>query len=156
MHESRKPRKLIVLMSIAVLCIIIVSGYKVSRIIYWGEKSIKWPSIKGTIIESFITKYNRGSHATIRYTYSINDISYTSNRVTFYDFNILGWAEKYPKGAEVIVYFDPDFPERSVLEPGANLKAALSGEFTIVIGLSAVLIFFIITGYGRKWNFPVK
>ncbi len=48
-------------------------------------------------------------------------------------------AARYPAGAEVAVYYDPDFPGTAVLEPGFNRHFA----FDIVAGLLIIALAFL-------------
>jgi hypothetical protein len=100
----------------------------------WQAKaSAGWPTVKGQITSSFIQE-NKGRWGTyspkISYRYSVNGATFEGS-VTGY--GQLGWgaytesrdkaADKiaqYPLNQTVIVYYDPQTPNRSCLEPGRN------------------------------------
>ncbi|MCB1138381.1 MAG: DUF3592 domain-containing protein [Leptospiraceae bacterium] len=92
-----------------------------------GLASKNWPSTEGTIIEARLEQVrNTGgttSEKTIAhffYEYSVNGEQYSSSRLNF--FSISGdpvtAAKSHEPGQAVVVYFDPENPDKSVLEPG--------------------------------------
>jgi len=90
--------------------------------------SRSWPSVPGRIESAQLNPVHRGSmdpdraRAFIRYTYKVGPRSFDGWRTRF------GWTTDDQSAAEdyhfyhdnrdVAVYYDPDKPERSVLEPG--------------------------------------
>ena len=117
-----------------------------------GGASKKWPSVQGTVLESrvierknFSTKRAVATHSTIYeahilYGYKVGNRSYTSNRICFGppDEGAGELVKKYPVGKVVRVYYDPNDPGNSVLEPGSKTSGNL-----ILIGLGiGVLLFF--------------
>jgi hypothetical protein len=110
-------------------------------------ESRSWPSINGTIESSHIVR-NRdcnglpGYHYLISFDYKIDEQDYCSTSVKIGDFRYLTRAvadkmvEKYPTGHSVKVFYDPDYPDVSVLEPGFSWECFYPIVlFLIVLGI---------------------
>jgi hypothetical protein len=97
-----------------------------------GLVSLNWQTTQGKIVTSqavaCVHKYFPNTYkAKIIYSYFVNGSSYSSDNITFTTDSALiycGNAEKmmaiYPLGKSVLVYYDPDNPENSVLRPGGT------------------------------------
>ena len=120
---------------------------------YWGwnilqnaRASESWPTADGIVTRSQV------SHSTdaeggdsyqpqVTYTYSAINSTYENNTIKFGENSYSsrkkadGIAASYPVGKNVTVYYDPQQPIKSVLEPG------VSGGSYIVLGIG---IFFIL------------
>jgi hypothetical protein len=74
--------------------------------------------------------------ADVFYKYFVNDIEYSSNKVSFGSSaddnpkNAQRIVNRYPQGKEVTIYYNRDSPEESVLEPGTTFGC----YFQIVFG----------------------
>jgi hypothetical protein len=96
--------------------------------------SKKWPHVTGKIInndlksrgtknidEAYTIKYS----VELEYSYQINGKNYSSRKIRLFEkdhpiskaFN-LGFLDKYPKGANVKVFYNPKKPSVAVLETG--------------------------------------
>ncbi len=80
-------------------------------------------STKGEITSAKLVRYKRAKRDHIQheiyYTYTVNERLYSSNWVSFKknDFHTAHTAvDRYPRGKEVIVWFDKDAPEIGLLE----------------------------------------
>jgi len=117
---------------------------------YWGwtilqnaRASASWPTADGVITRSGV------SHSTdsdggdsynpeVTYTYTVNNTGYDNNTIKFGENSYSsskkadGIAGNYPVGKNVTVYYDPEKPDRSVLEPGVS-----AGSY-IVIGIGVL------------------
>ena len=97
----------------------------------------KWPVVPGTIktssLEQFVGASEPGERGQVMFqskvlfAYRFNDIDYVSQqsslggKVSSTSSALLrGFAKKYPDGAGVQVYVNPDNPSEAVLEPRAN------------------------------------
>jgi hypothetical protein len=96
---------------------------------------------KGTIIKAeIIDKSGRNptSEFKVAYTFSTGDHSYTGHRVSFFDNNTYkgarSYAQRFPVGTEVPVYFDPQNPTKSVL------LAEVSWVAWVLVGISLFLM----------------
>jgi len=116
---------------------------------------------EGMIIVSE-TEYKAGlaSHAlhfNIWYRYTVNGIEYVSNRVhhgyTGSNSDGPGYAKgyvtKYPVGKQIVVFFDPDKPQYSVLEPEIRQYSAISLSI-IMIALTCFFLVSSIFAYTRS------
>ena len=116
-----------------------------------------WPTTHGTIISNRIVgvKINDwlgGSYAQfnvyIRYDYTVAGVEYSSMAINTIDSTGYhsDFADRYPKGIDVLVYFNPRDPSDAILEPGfVDLPEAFdffsylafgAGVFFIYIGIS--------------------
>lgn len=85
-------------------------------------------------------------HAMIEYSYEINDTVYSSDNISFGGRSsgrddVNQTVAYYHKGKTVDVYFDPETPSESVLEPGVTSGAYM--PLTIGLFFAAVGIFII-------------
>ncbi len=76
-------------------------------------------SLRGTCVQQ------QGGTPDVRYTYQIDGKPFTGNRIAFGQKEIMSNSDaaqrvvrEYPEAKSVDVYFDPNDPETSVLEPG--------------------------------------
>ena len=114
---------------------------------FWGwnilqnaKASSSWPTAEGTVTASDVTYSSsadggESNSPEISYQYTTNNVGYESHTIKFGENSYSsrrkaeGIASGYPIGKKVIVYYDPQEPERSVLEPG------VSGGSYIVLGI---------------------
>ena len=103
-----------------------------------AKASVEWPQDSGEILMSEVDR-NSGSsgsggssttyHAAIVYSYQIDDVGYESDRVAYGDYGSSDSSHareivrRYPVGEEVQVFYHPDDPRTSLLEPGVKLQA---------------------------------
>lgn len=119
---------------------------------YWGwtilenaKASASWPTAQGEVIKSEVTRNTDGEGHTsyspeVTYTYFADNQSRKSYTIKFGE-NSYGnkrtadeIAAKYPIGKSVTVFYDPQNPEKSVLEPGVS-----SGSY-IVLGIGVLFV----------------
>jgi hypothetical protein len=122
------------------------------RELWYGYRSLKWPSCEGTILKSEVKK-SRGSdgeadfNPRVIYVYSVGGQEFVSKRVAFH-----GWGGttaaasaavclRYPIGSTVRVFYNPCRAACSTLETGYG-----PGNF-LVIGIGAVL------GFAGTWAY---
>lgn len=98
--------------------------------------SEEWPSVQGTVRSSGVREETSSSgsrrsssttyHASVVYDYQVGGQAYQGERISYGEYGTgdSGRAQKiaagYPEGAEVRVYYQPDDPQESVLEPGTG------------------------------------
>ncbi len=85
-------------------------------------RSLRYLRTEGTVIESaLVTTRKGGTSARIRYVYSVNDVKYDNDTVS-YSLTLLrdkqGLLNLYPAGRRVPVYYSITDPSYSVLEKG--------------------------------------
>ena len=125
-----------------------------------GWNSGDWPQAKGVVLSSGVKHHEHSRKTTginfrysadVQYSYSVNGETYSNRRLAVaeekWDFarEAKMAASSYPKGAEVVVYYRPDDPQQSMLQPGvrfSSLSGILIGAgLVIVFGLFEVLLF---------------
>ncbi len=123
--------KLFFLIFLIIGLVALAGGY------HFYQKSLAakdWPTVDGKVMTSEISRTRSRSgrrrrsrnmySADIVYEYSVDNIIYRSERVSFGDYRSSSPAharevvDNYPVGASVRVYFDPENPATAVLEPG--------------------------------------
>ena len=129
----------------------------------WDSKS--WSSTNGTIVSSKVKTITTRSTSTsttprkkrtryfpeIHYKYQVDGKEYSGDRLAFGFSNrpkeeSKNIVERYPAGAHVPVYYDPDNPEESVLEPGVYALNWLG----IVFGIGAIGFAYLIRSADAK------
>lgn len=119
---------------------------------WWGwnilgnaKASTSWPKATGRIISSSV-EYSRDSDGhdsykpEVTYTYAVNNRFYKSHAIKFgensYDNKPVAneIANRYAVGKKVVVYYDPQNPENSILEPG------VTGGSYIVLGIGVLFV----------------
>ena len=123
-----------------------------------AKASAKWPSVSGTILSSdvSVSQSTSGSGSkkktstvyqpSISYKYEVNGKAYTSSRVTTSDYSSSSSkrayriVNKYPEGSTATIYYNPDEPYLSVLEPGATFMSYVPFACGLIFGGVGVLI----------------
>ena len=92
--------------------------------------SKSWPSAPGVITESIVENASSRSSdevsyiAKISYRYTVNDVEHWSSGVSFADLQssspgfVQKTVDRYPVGKEVVVFYNPEEPDKAVLESG--------------------------------------
>ena len=132
-----------------ILCII-------TKQLYMGFNSSRWPHVSGKIFRSEIeTRSREGTRKTywpvVHYSYEINGRRFIGDKIFFIQDGVgLSWAtnkiDLYKPGRSISVYYDPKNLKRSVLEPGVSFLGILltfmgSLIFILIIGGLSFLCF---------------
>lgn len=92
------------------------------------EAAQSWPSTMGTVLASSVQSRRSGNsistYPVVVYQYDVNGKSYQSQTIKagdqFFNVRIIGeaqaTADRYPVGAQVMVYYNPANPQESALE----------------------------------------
>lgn len=93
------------------------------RIIIRAQKTRHWPRVDGLIEESKLSSDQDDLLPHIQFEYIVGDVRYQhtmkfSNDITPSQEFAKSYTQKYPVGAKVQVFYHPDNPEVSTLEPG--------------------------------------
>jgi len=133
---------------------------------YWGwnilqdaRASASWPTIDGKVVKSEVTHSidSDGGDSyspEITYVYIVNNEQLANKTIKFGENSYSsrkkaeGIAASYPVGKNVTVYYDPQQPDKSVLEPG------VSGGSYIVLGIG--VLFILITLIAIPFTFFVR
>jgi hypothetical protein len=131
------------------LVIIVIIGLALTFLgfarIKTAAEAKRWPATKGIITSSEVSgaiKY----YPTVGYTYTIDNVVYTSDRISNINFNsknrsvVEEFLKKYPLGSEVTIYYNDSDPSDAFLEPGINKGNILLLAFGIVILAIPVLL----------------
>ncbi|MDH3349597.1 MAG: DUF3592 domain-containing protein [Desulfobulbaceae bacterium] len=135
-------------------CLIVVScGIIALWLMLAGRGSSDWPSVAGVIVSSSIgdhNNYHMGKKTTthyplVLYRYKVASELFKGKRVTLHDDSgNMGEARKiskrYAPGMEVIVYYDPGNPHKSVLEPGFNRGYLFNFLFVVSVFFGGIAI----------------
>ena len=127
-------------------------------IIFFTQRKVAqastWPSTLGTVTASTVERRSSGDgysdYPVVRYSYQVIGRSYQGNRIMPGPEVGGSGAQKvvarYPAGAQVMVYYDPDKPSESVLE--RNLPGYIKWLWVTVVltdlflcGLGAFLVY---------------
>lgn len=130
---------------------LIVSAYGV-RSFRRARASVTWPGAEGKITASeVITDGEAARLPKIRYEYLVNGQPFTGDRlkVGHKNFAMTGnlaqtAVERYPAGARVRVFFNPDKPTQSALEPGVNPAAYVGMIIGLALLVGAMIEYFVV------------
>ena len=151
---------IILIIGFAILCMTVIA-------ISNSVSAKEWSIIMGKIIKSDIYELQFGgeSNATFRpdiaFEYNVNGEKYISDRL-YYGVKIMSsfnWiksrklVEKYPVNKEVKVYFNPNKPSESVVEPGIHVDLGVIFIFAIFFVICGFLLYinsdFVIKLFGK-------
>ena len=121
------------------------------------RRARQWPSVAGRITKSTVSASHQQrpdqptrivNLPTIEYEFSFNGQNYTGRRISIGEdtagSNIEATLARYPLGAIVTVYCDPNDPENCVLERNVPSVAPLQGCATTLASLACI-------GYVAYW-----
>jgi len=103
--------------------------------------SARWPTTEGLIMARDLDDSPGKYQPLFEYRYQVDGVPFRGSRISFGPpFNpqafqrALVTYHQYPPGKAVTVYYDPQHPDRSVLEPGINewLGAQLVGGLVLI------------------------
>jgi len=128
------------------------------RDIVRGFASKSWPSTQGVVLSSRISSHP-GSHASwfpvVTFQYTVDDRAFEGDVIAFHSLSgprvggnnradVQEMADSYAAGTTVEVYYDPQDPAVSVLQPGAsytNIFGPVFSLIVLVIGVSILRLF---------------
>jgi hypothetical protein len=115
-----------------------------------AKASDSWPSVTGVVISSEISEsYSDNTKMyspDVIYEYSVNNEPYTGSRIKSIDGSTSSYSsvqktlQKYSEGKEIDVYYNPEAPEISMLEPGAGFFTYLIKYAPLLFCLVGILI----------------
>lgn len=117
-------------------------------------ESFNWPTTTGLITSSKIESWTESGDtdfaSSVEYEYVVDNRKYSSNRIRFGGFLLALPGNKaeaeealrlYASGNSVQVYFDPDEPSLSVLEPGAGrIRILLMLAIWVIMSIFSCLL----------------
>lgn len=121
--------------------------------------SNSWPSVTGEVLESYVTSSQGGSQGGttykpfVVYEYVVGGTTYKAAVVKLGDTSSSSIysthqkvVDKYPVGASVIVFYDPEDPQNAALETGLNFVVLI----LFGIGLAMIGGFFVMKKKGDQ------
>lgn len=115
-----------------------------------AKASDSWPSVMGMVISSEISEsYSDNTKMyspDVIYEYSVNNEPYTGSRIKSIDGSTSSYSsvqktlQKYSEGQETAVYYNPEAPGVSMLEPGAGFFTYLIKYAPLLFCLVGILI----------------
>ena len=96
-------------------------------------------------------------NSSVRYRYVVAGQEYEGDRIYFFvlapfqDDRVLRWLDTNRNATELIVHYDPDAPERSVLVRG-GLNDEWFWQYPIICGVAGLLILLPLFFFGGLWR----
>ncbi len=123
-----------------------------------ASASLKWPSVKGQVVETSVNWYRLNSHAhlfgryvyepVVSYTYQVDDMDLKNSFIGFgdLDFDTKSGATDYlekhwTKGDQVDVYYDPDRPHHACLITGHSTYSSVGAWVAVAVAAFSVTLF---------------
>jgi hypothetical protein len=114
--------------------------------------SPNWPTTKGLINISKIEKNTNSDRTSYRhkfnYTFNIEGKEHTGHLLSYKSKDMLDLnvhqelLNEYPEGKKVIVYYNPNKPKFSIIEPGVGIVPQILISVGVVFSLIGLAIFF--------------
>ena len=163
----------VALLEVVTICLVLAGCFMLlvgGASAYEAFSSQSWPTVQGEIITSNVDTYrdsygNRTYRRKIKYGYAVNQLEkaggyFTGERVgidPFLPSDSRAIAEaslvRYPKGEIVDVYYNPNRPQRSLLEPSFSLSRLIYPG----VGLLLLAVAFGLRAFLKhKWSIPGK
>lgn len=103
-----------------------------------GNASVTWPSTPGTILESVVENEDGSYIPKITFCYWVEEQRYEGDTFTYRGYyanraTAEAYAARFPAGARVLVFYNPESPEVSVLEPGVDRAVYLRAIVVLLI-----------------------
>lgn len=149
----KKPSILGTLITAAILFVVGLMVYQhlTKPMAEEAKASKEWPTAQGVITHSELNKSqdsdgNNLFSANVKYTYVVNGEEYSNGNIatvngsTSLKSNVIKKVKKYTKGKNVTVYYDPEFPNIAVLEPGTNFWISILLKIPLLLCAISVLM----------------
>lgn len=139
----------------------LLSTWYVADVWQKESRTRDWKSISGRIVESRLYRASGPDVTTqqkldLRYCYIVDRHEHCSGRVRWGapDLNPNELQRRFPQGATVDVYYNPDAPDESVLRPGVSRQSKVFGPLMVALLLLCSVILFWKAHSGRRSNRP--
>jgi hypothetical protein len=123
--------------------------YKGGRDLQWAQASPNWPTVTGIVehsqVAESVDKGKKSYYADVVYRYEVQGTAHQAKQIAFGDYRSSDPApyqeiiSRYPVGANVKIYYQPDVPEVAVLEPGVSRQAYIIPGFGIALSLIGIV-----------------
>ncbi|WP_346854458.1 DUF3592 domain-containing protein [uncultured Draconibacterium sp.] len=137
-------------------CVFFVAGFLAYQhltkpIAEEAEASKSWPQVQGVISFSELNKTrdsdgNDMYSASVQYSYSVDGKEYSGSNIRTVDGqtsvkgSVKKTLKKYETGTSVSVYYDPEFPNTAVLEPGTGFLFGMLLKLPLLFCIVSVLM----------------
>lgn len=117
-----------------------------------AKASESWPTAPGVITRSDVNQSTDDGKtmyaAEISYDFTVENKSYIGNRISLTSGNsrtsslreVKKDLQKYPVGAKVTVYYDPELPNNAVLQTGADFFTYIVKYAPFLLGFFGILM----------------
>ena len=138
----------IIIISLSLCALIAFHGFtKLAVAFYYSSE---WPKARGNVIKSYVdvtTPSGEGYYnymPKVVYVYSVDGVDYEGNRIFFLeDGRGSSWSykkvEKYKIEQQIEVFYNPQDPSISVLEPGGSILGILLSGGIHFMGIGVLL-----------------
>jgi hypothetical protein len=137
--------------------------YKAWKNVQMAKASVAWPTTTGKVTAAETAKVLFRRQPRITYSYSVNGLPFTSQRVSFaggYKPNEVDpILARYHAGTEVTVFHDPQSPADATLETGANKQVTAQVRILLICFILVVavnILSFYMKGLNRKSGPPMR
>jgi len=158
----------------ALICVVIglVFGYFTKDMVAEARESENWPSVTGSVVASEISSYVDRSEgktqtmysAYVEAVYEVDGARYTTTSVDLAGSSSTSvrslagrQVDRFPVGASVPVYYDPNDPGRGVLTPGMTWPIRIMNAVPIIMfvfaGLALIRGILRIAGFATALGF---
>lgn len=140
---------------LAFLGFLMVLGYGVYCLVEIREyrQALGWPTTTGRVTSSEVSRWTNGELGDTSYDFDVTyeyqvGARHLSGSSSLGPFSWLAdareWAQSYPPGSEVTVYYSPSASDRSVVWPEANIDLrVIELEFPLVLVLFLCCVAFV-------------
>jgi hypothetical protein len=143
------------------LVIGLLAGFVGFRDLIDAHASHEWPQVPGMVTISDVVREPGHDgvvtyRADVRYVYVVDEVQYSSDRVSFGEFGLSGSArarhraDLYPKDSEVMVYYKSTKPGTSILEAGTNGAILFFPALGLIFSLVGAFLFWFLPREKRR------
>lgn len=140
---------------VIILVLFVVAGFAVTlwglKVIARGRRTLRWPSTEGAIEESRLVSDTDDLFPHILFSYRVGvqtyrrELGFPGGTNPTPEF-AASYVKKFPVGARVRVFYDPERPDQATLEPGLA-----QGDWMIfALGLSATILGILLLVFGHS------
>ena len=162
LRSRKKIGKTAIIVSLSLCALLAFHYYQIVADAFFHSPG--WPTARGNVIKSYVRVAPPSGASTrnvmpeVAYVYSVDGVNYEGNKIFFLeDGRGSAWSEdkiaKYKIEQQIEVFYNPQDPSISVLEPGGSIKGFfLSGAFHLMLIAALMgLVFALVWDY-RKVN----
>jgi hypothetical protein len=153
MRNRQSPIKTLIFATVFFISGLMAYQYITKPLAKEAAETKEWPTVDGTIIRSELRKSrnsegNNMYSADVSYKYQVNGFDFTETGIssvssrTSMKSSVKKTLKKYAVGTKVKVFYDPEFPNTSVLETGTGFLLGLLLKLPLFFCVVSVLMVF--------------